>query len=326
MLIMLNKWILSNEGFDYPILLASLGMLFSGIVSGVLIHVFHVETPRDDIDAVFWTTNILPIGLVSALCLATGNVPYMYLSVSYIQILKALSPVFALIVLSICGLEKPTWRLSLSVFVIAAGTGVAAVGEIQFSWFGTILMLASEILEAIKLAAMQHLLGSKQLSSLHGTYYLCPATFLWLTVGVCFTELHRFTSNNGFQLMALKPHMYIIAASLGVAVNYLSVGVIKNASSLWLKVLGQVKNAALVYGSTLVFGNIVTFQQYLGYGFSLVGFGLYSHVKAVKQPEDSKIESPRNPLCLLPIGMPITCQASVDSFAQLGQLKKNADT
>jgi hypothetical protein len=56
-------------------------------------------------------------------------------------------------------------------------------------------------LEAIKLAAMQHLLGSKQLSSLHGTYYLCPATFLWLTVGVCFTELHRFTSNNGFQLM-----------------------------------------------------------------------------------------------------------------------------
>jgi hypothetical protein len=37
---------------------------------------------QDDIDAVFWTTNILPIGLVSALCLATGNVPYMYLSVS----------------------------------------------------------------------------------------------------------------------------------------------------------------------------------------------------------------------------------------------------
>jgi|AntRauMFilla1563_2_1112583.scaffolds.fasta_scaffold187999_1 hypothetical protein len=95
------------------------------------------------------------------------------------------------------------------------------------------------------------------------------------------------------------------------------------------QVLGQVKNAALVYGSTLVFGNIVTFQQYLGYGFSLVGFGLYSHVKAVKQPEDSKeiqIESPRNPLGLLPIGMPVTCQASVDSFAQLGQLKKNADT
>ena len=34
----------------------------------------------------------------------------------------------------------------------------------------------------------------------------------------------------------LKPHMYLMAASLGVAVNYLSVGVIKNASSLWLKV------------------------------------------------------------------------------------------
>eukprot|EP00240_Pyramimonas_obovata_P015480 CAMPEP_0118950234 /NCGR_PEP_ID=MMETSP1169-20130426/51007_1 /TAXON_ID=36882 /ORGANISM="Pyramimonas obovata, Strain CCMP722" /LENGTH=303 /DNA_ID=CAMNT_0006897023 /DNA_START=346 /DNA_END=1254 /DNA_ORIENTATION=- len=257
-LIMLNKWILSEEGFDYPILLASLGMLFSSIVSAVLIHGFHAEKPREDIDIEFWTTKILPIGLFSALCMATGNIPYMYLSVSYIQILKALSPVFTLIVLSLFGLEKPTLRLVFAVLIIAVGTGVAAVGEIQFSWFGTILMIVSEILEAMKLALMQQLLGSKQLSSLHGTYYLCPATFLWLTVGVCFMEMHRFIGNDGISLMVLKPHMYLLAASLGVGVNYLSVGVIKNASSLWLKVLGQVKNAALVYGSTIIFGNIVT--------------------------------------------------------------------
>eukprot|EP00959_Pyramimonas_sp_CCMP1952_P030567 640941-Pyramimonas_sp.AAC.1 len=63
------------------------------------------------------------------------------------------------------------------------------------------LQIISEILEACKLALMQQLLGNKKLSSLHGTYYLCPATFLWLTVGVCFTELHRFIGNKGLDLM-----------------------------------------------------------------------------------------------------------------------------
>ncbi|KAK3257029.1 hypothetical protein CYMTET_33869 [Cymbomonas tetramitiformis] len=57
------------------------------------------------------------------------------------------------------------------------------------------------------------------------------------------------------------------------------------------QVLGQVKNAALVYLSTLVFGNVITFLQVLGYGLSLVGFTAYSYVKARPQGDsDTKAE------------------------------------
>jgi hypothetical protein len=80
-----------------------------------------------------------------------------------------------------------------------------------------------------------------------------------------------------------KPWIYLLAGSMGFCVNFLSTGVIRHASSLWLKVLGQVKNAALVYGSTLVFFNIVTTVQYVGYGLSLLGFVVYSYVKADMQ-------------------------------------------
>eukprot|EP00959_Pyramimonas_sp_CCMP1952_P279639 5846711-Pyramimonas_sp.AAC.1 len=122
------------------------GMLFSSIVSAVLIHGFHVEKPRvscvvakrseggqilrlwacespqsarrnpqgkamllditcigiylergwlrlcfaqEDIDIEFWTTKIMPIGLFSALCMATGNIPYMYLSVRPLSFIHA---------------------------------------------------------------------------------------------------------------------------------------------------------------------------------------------------------------------------------------------
>jgi drug/metabolite transporter (DMT)-like permease len=64
-----------------------------------------------------------------------------HIQVSFIQILKALSPVFTLTVLSMFGLEKPTLPLIGSVMVIAVGTAIAATGEIQFSWPGTIMMV-----------------------------------------------------------------------------------------------------------------------------------------------------------------------------------------
>eukprot|EP00238_Polyblepharides_amylifera_P011860 CAMPEP_0196591238 /NCGR_PEP_ID=MMETSP1081-20130531/68921_1 /TAXON_ID=36882 /ORGANISM="Pyramimonas amylifera, Strain CCMP720" /LENGTH=323 /DNA_ID=CAMNT_0041914541 /DNA_START=170 /DNA_END=1141 /DNA_ORIENTATION=- len=316
---MLNKYILSEEGFNYPIMLASFGMLVSGLVAAVLIHVFKVDQPHDDVDLEFWFKRILPIGCVGALCLATGNIPYLYISVSYIQILKALCPVFTLTVLSLWGLETPTLRLCASVGVIAVGTIIACLGEIEFSWFGTCLMLVSEMLEALKLGATQQLLGSKHLSPLQGTYYLCPATFLCLAIGVAFAELNTFIHTAGISLLTKKPMIYILAASLGFGVNFLSVGVIRYASSLWLKVLGQAKNAALVYGSTLVFHNIVTLPQYIGYGISLLGFGFYSYVKAQQQQAPAPA-SPENVKVVREGRLPITAQASVDNFAQLNKI------
>ena len=89
-----------------------------------------------------------------------------------------------------------------------------------------------------------------------------------------------------------KPWIYLLAGSMGFCVNFLSTGVIRHASSLWLKVLGQVKNAALVYGSTLVFFNIVTTIQYVGYGLSLLGFVVYSYVKAEKQSAEAEERKP----------------------------------
>jgi hypothetical protein len=86
-------------------------------------------------------------------------------------------------------------------------------------------------------------------------------------------------------VQAVKPWIYLLAGSMGFCVNFLSTGVIRHASSLWLKVLGQVKNAALVYGSTLVFFNVVTTVQYVGYGLSLVGFEVYSWVKVTRTEE-----------------------------------------
>lgn len=52
-----------------------------------------------------------------------GNAPYMHLSLSFIQILKAFTPALTLVVGTLAGIERLTGALVLSVLLIAVGTG-----------------------------------------------------------------------------------------------------------------------------------------------------------------------------------------------------------
>jgi hypothetical protein len=52
-----------------------------------------------------------------------GNAPYMYLSLSFIQILKAFTPALTLMVGVAARVERLTGALVLSVLLIAIGTG-----------------------------------------------------------------------------------------------------------------------------------------------------------------------------------------------------------
>jgi hypothetical protein len=69
--------------------------------------------------------------------------------------------------------------------------------------------ITSEILEAIKLAFTQKLLGDLKLSSLQGTYYLCPATFLVLSMGFWVMESAGFIHNRGLELMVRPPPSFL---------------------------------------------------------------------------------------------------------------------
>ena len=92
----------------------------------------------------------------------------------------------------------------------------AACGLWRAHW-----QITSEILEAIKLAATQYLLGAHKLSSLQGTYYLCPATFLVLMVMFVCMELPVFIRNEGYLLVVGVPthiSLHLVTPVTGVTV------------------------------------------------------------------------------------------------------------
>eukprot|EP00887_Chlorella_sp_A99_P004993 scaffold4.g4993.t1 len=249
-LILLNKELLSH-GFRYPMALSGLGMLFSSVASYLCCRVFRLVEAKRVVSTRFYVTRILPVGLFMALTLLFGNLVYLYLTVAFIQMLKAFTPIITMVSLFAAGLEAPTRQLIFSVSFIAVGTAMASLGEVNFDLLGVIIMFASEVCESIRLVMTQVLLTG----------------------------------------LKFHPIKYTVAAAMGFGVNALAYICIQTASSLTLKVLGTVKNALVVVLGMAFLRERVTPLQGAGYAVSIAAFFVYQQLKMAQISASAQIKS-----------------------------------
>jgi Triose-phosphate Transporter family len=85
--VMSNKWILAYYGFAYPITLTMWHMAFSGVLAFVIIRLEYVA-PAEGVDTTIFLQGLLPIAALFSATLWFANAAYMYLSVSFTQMLK----------------------------------------------------------------------------------------------------------------------------------------------------------------------------------------------------------------------------------------------
>jgi len=119
---------------------------------------------------------IVPIGIFFSLSLICGNLTYLYLSVSFIQMLKATTPVAVLLSSWVMGIAQPNMKLLLNVSAIVIGVVIASFGEIKFVWIGFFYQLGGIVFEAIRLNLVQALLSSAEykMDPLVSLYYFAP--------------------------------------------------------------------------------------------------------------------------------------------------------
>ncbi|CAL6273487.1 unnamed protein product [Bathycoccus prasinos] len=124
---------MSEANFHYPMILCSMGVVASWTISVGLISlgISTVSTKKGQtqITARWYATHILPIGIFAALSLGFGNYVYLYLSVSFIQMLKACVPAVTLFVMFCAGLERVDAKVLLGVAVLTIGTTLSATGK-----------------------------------------------------------------------------------------------------------------------------------------------------------------------------------------------------
>lgn len=279
-LIMLNKYILYDLKFPYPMFLSGQGVLFSGLVSQLIVRLGYVKLQRrETVEGIFWYQRILPVGLAYAGTLALGNTAYLLLDVGFIQMLKSFVPVIIMATSYIAGIEYPSQTVIVSVMVISLGTAATCSYTPNVSLLGLLVIFTAEVFEAIRLVLTQFLLQNLKFNVIEGQYLLSPASAFWLLLASVLFEARSMIQNSAFVIMCNNPLSFVAAASLGLVINFLTYYVIQVTSSLTMKVLGGIRNIFTIAVGVARYGEVVDVREALGYSVAFGGFLLYSAAK-----------------------------------------------
>ncbi|KAK4774198.1 hypothetical protein SAY87_029217 [Trapa incisa] len=277
--IVYNKYILDRKLYDwpFPISLTMIHMAFCSSLAYLLINVFKVVEPVS-MSREFYFKSVVPIGALYSLSLWFSNSAYIYLSVSFIQMLKALMPV-AVYSIGIL-FNKETFRSNVmaNMVSITAGVAIAAYGEARFDLSGVLLQLGAVGFEATRLVLIQILLTSAgiKLNPMTSLYYVAPCCLVFLSIPWAIMEFPILRQTSSFHLdLFIFGTNSVCAFALNLAV-FLLVG---KTSALTMNVAGVVKDWLLIAFSWSVIKDAVTPINLFGYGIAFLGVGYYNHAK-----------------------------------------------
>ncbi|KAE9602284.1 hypothetical protein Lal_00050067 [Lupinus albus] len=288
--IVYNKYILDRKMYNwpYPISLTMIHMAFCSSLAYLLVRVFKLVEPvsmsRD-----LYLRSVVPIGLLYSLSLWFSNSAYIYLSVSFIQMLKALMPVAVYSIGVVFKKEMFKNETMANMVSISLGVAVAAYGEAKFDSWGVTLQLMAVAFEATRLVLIQILLNSKgiSLNPITSLYYIAPCCLLFLSIPWVIMEYPSLRDNSSFHLdFVIFGTNSTCAFALNLAV-FLLVG---KTSALTMNVAGVVKDWLLIAFSWSVIKDTVTPLNLIGYGLAFLGVAYYNHSKlqALKASEAQK--------------------------------------
>lgn len=184
--------------------------------------------------------SIVPIGVMFSLSLICGNLAYLYLSVSFIQMLKvrlypkslkgctdriqATMPVVTLLVSWVMRVAPPSLKTLGNVSLIVLGVIIASLGEIKFVLIGFLFQCGGILFEAIRLVMVQQLLSGAEfkMDPLVSLYYFAPICAIINAIIALGVEVPKMTllqlQDVGFSVLLLNA---VVAFLLNVSVVFL---------------------------------------------------------------------------------------------------------
>ncbi|KAI5363585.1 putative sugar phosphate transporter domain-containing protein [Septoria linicola] len=274
--IIFNKWILDTAGFKFPIVLTTWHLAFATLMTQILARTTGVLDSRKKVPMTgkIYLRAIVPIGLMFSLSLICGNLTYLYLSVSFIQMLKATTPVAVLIASWIFGVAPVNFKTLGNVSFIVIGVVIASYGEIQFNMTGFLYQVGGIIFEATRLVMVQRLLSSAEfkMDPLVSLYYFAPACAVMNGLTALVVEVPRLTLADVEKVGYLT---LVINAMIAFLLNVSVVFLIGKTSSLVMTLSGVLKDILLVVASIMIFQDPVSGIQAFGYSIALGGLVYY---------------------------------------------------
>ena len=279
------QYILAYSGFKYPIALTLWHMVFCTSVATIMVRVVGT-TKRLKMPKKEYVNRVIPIGALYAASLWLSNSAYLHLSVSFIQMTKALMPGLVYVCGVAFGMEKLTRVTSFNMFIIAIGVAIAAYGEINFVYVGVVEQLSALVFEALRLMLVQVLITRQgyAMNPIQSLYYVSPACAACLALPFAAVELPEILADVHLEI---DYGMLLLNALTAFALNLAVFLLIGKTSALTMNIAGVIKDWMLIFASQHMFGNEVTFLNYLGYVIAFLAVGMYNYnkLKAAKRKE-----------------------------------------
>lgn len=274
--ILFNKWILDTLEFRYPVILTTYHLTFASVMTQILARYTHLLDGRKTVKMTgrVYLRAIVPIGVFFSLSLICGNLTYLYLSVAFIQMLKATTPVAVLLSSWAMGIAAPNMKVLLNVSAIVVGVMIASFGEIKFVWVGFVFQILGVIFEAVRLNLVQALLSSAEykMDPLVSVYYFAPVCAVMNGLVALFWEVPKVSMD---QVYHVGLFTFFLNGLCAFMLNVSVVLLIGKTSSLVMTLCGVLKDVLLVAASMMIWGTPISPLQAFGYTIALGGMVYY---------------------------------------------------
>lgn len=278
--VLTNKHILYYLGFSFPTVLAVMHMVSASLATAVLVHCTpngrcHLPMPGAARSAFYG--QLAGIAALFGVVLVLANSAFMYLSVPSIQMLKASGAATTFVVGVLFGTEAYTHRSALKVLIVGLGVVIASYGEMKANLLGVSLQVAAIVSDAIRCNLLQLVMQANEikLSPVGTLYFVAPMAAVALCVPAALLELRGLINHS-----RPIPWVWLLAScATASSLNLIVFTLIGKTSALTTSVTGPLKEWVCILTSMLVYGNVVTTQQWTGYAIALSGIFWYQREK-----------------------------------------------
>ncbi|KAF8115165.1 hypothetical protein N665_0029s0011 [Sinapis alba] len=279
--LLLNKYLLSNYGFKYPIFLTMCHMTACSLLSYVAIAWLKM-VPMQTIRSKVQFFKISALSLVFCVSVVFGNISLRFLPVSFNQAIGATTPFFTAVFAYMMTLKREAWLTYFTLLPVVTGVVIASGSEPSFHLFGFLMCIAATASRALKSVLQGILLSSEgeKLNSMNLLLYMAPIAVVFLLPATLIMEKNVVGITIALARDDFRIVWYLLFNSaLAYFVNLTNFLVTKHTSALTLQVLGNAKGAVAVVISILIFKNPVSVTGMLGYSLTVCGVILYSEAK-----------------------------------------------
>ncbi|KAL1534054.1 hypothetical protein AAHA92_31457 [Salvia divinorum] len=272
-IILMNKLVLVNTGFNYPIFLTFIHYVCSWLIMAILKALSILSLSPPSKSAKYST--LMSLGIVMSLSTGLANVSLKYNSVGFYQMAKiAVTP--AIVLAEFILFRKRISRQKvLALTIVSVGVAVATVTDLQFHFFGACIALAWIVPSAVNKILWSNLQQQDNWNALALMWKTTPITLFFLVM--------LMPSLDPPGVLSFNWNCYNCAtiggsAILGFLLQWSGALALGATSATTHAVLGQFKTCVILLGGFVLFGSNPGLTSICGAATALIGMSLYTYL------------------------------------------------